>query len=103
MFKKIAIFSAFIAGILVMVFTNLSESPAQGIGNSYDTQAGKLVGRNVNGLDVIELNGSKILEGKIRKVFKLTSADVAAVSAPGNVNCPAGFNFGMSHFAVVYI
>jgi len=92
-FKKIVIFSAFIAGILVMVVVNFSECPAQGIGGPYDTQAGKLVGRNVNGVDVIELNGNKILEGKIRKVFKLTGADVAVVSVPGNVNCPAGFNF----------
>ncbi len=93
MFKKIFILPAFLVGIFVMVLTNSSECPAQGTGGLYDTQAGKLTGRNVDGVDVIELNGSKILEGKIRKVFKLTGADVAAVSAPGNVNCSAGFNF----------
>jgi hypothetical protein len=93
MFKKIVILSAFFAGILMLVFINLSESPAQGSGGSYDTQAGKLTGRNVNGLDVIELNGNKILEGKIRKVFRFSDADVVVASAPGNVNCPTGFNF----------
>jgi len=93
MFKKINIFSGFLVGILVMVSTNVSECPAQGIGGSYDIQAGKLTGRTVDGVDVVELNGSQILQGKIRKVFRLTGADVAVVSAPGNVNCPTGFNF----------
>ena len=93
MFKKISIFSAFLVGILVVVSTNVSECPAQGIGGPYDTQAGKLTGRNADGVDVIELNGSKILQGKIRKVFRFTGADVAVASAPGNVNCPTGFNF----------
>jgi hypothetical protein len=93
MFKKISLFSGFLAGMLVLAFTNFSECPAQGIGGPYDTRVGKLTGRNVDGVDVIELNGAKILEGKIRKVYSLTGADVAVVSAPGNVNCPAGFNF----------
>ena len=93
MFKKIFLFLGFLVGMSVMVFMNVSECPAQGMGGLYDTQAGKLTGRNVDGADVIELNGSKILEGKIRKVYSLTGADVVVVSAPGNVNCPAGFNF----------
>jgi len=93
MFKRIFILPGMLVGILVMVFTSLSECPAQGIGSAYDTQAGKLTGRNADGTDVIELNGSQILQGKIRKVYSLTGADVAVVSAPGNVNCPTGFNF----------
>ncbi len=93
MFKKIFFLPGFLVGMLAMVFISVSECPAQGMGGPYDTRAGKLTVRSVDGASVIELNGSKILEGKIRQVYRLTGADVAVVSAPGNVNCPAGFNF----------
>jgi hypothetical protein len=93
MFKKWVIGSAILAGVIVVMFAGLSEAPAQGAGVSYDTRAGKLTERKADDLNIVELNGRKILEGTIREVFNLRGADVAVVAAIGNVNCPTGFNF----------
>ncbi|HOD35536.1 MAG TPA: hypothetical protein PLR20_07330 [Syntrophales bacterium] len=93
MHKKIFFLPGFLMGMLATAFINVSECPAQGVGGAYDTRAGKLTVRSVDGANVIELNEARLLEGKIRQIYRLTGADVAVVSAPGNVNCPAGFNF----------
>jgi hypothetical protein len=93
MLRKFFIGSAFLSAVLLMTFTGISESFAQGTGGSYDTRSGKLTERKVDDMDIVELNGRKILEGKIREVFNLRGADVAVASSIGNVNCPTGFNF----------